>query len=581
MIKTNIAPILVIVVLSLVLLPLSGCKTVEPTPVPLPTPVPEPTPTPLPELEPVSPPEEETAEEASTAEAEEEDLEAVQQEALDLCQSAAEFLDQGAVDDAIDALDHAYEMMLQLPENGDELFLQAKDDIRQLVADLIVRTYESQRVAAPPTASFDLALPLVNNELVQREIKSFTNGERQVFLEAYRRSGLYRPMMLAKLEEAGLPSQLSWLPLVESNFKVTAYSRAAAVGLWQFIGSTGQRYGLSRDSWVDERRDPEKSTDAAIAYLTDLHDLFGDWPKALAAYNCGEGRVGRLQRRNPSEYLDFWDLYNLLPRETRRYVPRFFATVMIVDDPEKYGIELPEPLPPQVEWTHTHVNKALKLDQLDTTLGLSVGTLKALNPELRHGATPSKDYALKIPADKQTVAVASVESTPEWKPPTPTYVTHRVRRGETLSRIAQRYGSSVSSIMRSNNIRSANRIWPGQRLKIPAKGAVVSSSPSFNPVEGTHTVRRGENLYSIARRYSTTVERIKHDNRLSSSTIHPGQKLKVSAGSRTDLKQYTVSRGDTPSGIASAHGVSLSALLRANGLSSRSTIYPGQVLAIP
>ncbi len=567
----------------------SGCTTLEPAP----EPPPEPTPTPAAaEQAPVEPTIDEdmtfeepeatpTTDPAVEIEAEDLDPEALQQEALDLCQSASEFLDQGDVDDALAALDNAYKKMLLLPNGGDDTFGQARDDIRRLVADLIARTYESQLAAVSPATSFDLALPLVNNELVQKEIKSFTNGERQYFIDAYRRSGLYRPMILAKLEEAGLPSQLSWLPLVESNFKVTAYSRASAVGLWQFIGSTGQRYGLSRDAWVDERMDPVKATDAAIAYLTELHDMFGDWQKALAAYNCGEGRVARLQRRNPDEYMDFWDMYTQLPRETRRYVPRFYATIMIVEDPVSYGIELPEPLPPLEDWTNININRSLKLESLEKELGYTAGTLKTLNPELRHGATPNRAYDLRIPAGAEATVTARINSLPEWSPPTPAFVTHRVRRGETLSRIAQRYGTSVSAIMRSNNLRSANRIWPGQRLQVPVSGGRVSSRASFNPAEGTHTVRRGDSLYSIARLYSTTVDRIRRDNNLTSNTIQPGQKLKVAAGSRTDLKQYTVVRGDTPSGIATKNGVSLSALLRANGLSTRSTIYPGQVLAIP
>ena len=148
--------------------------------------------------------------------------------------------------------------------------------------------------------------------------------------------------------------------MVESWFKVRAYSRASAVGMWQFISSTGQRYGLSRDSWVDERFNPEKSTDAAIGYLTDLHGLFGDWPKALAGYNCGEARVQRLQRRSATEYLDFWDLYELLPRETRRYVPRLFAALQIIENPGKYGMTLPDPDDPPGELARVRIQRAVK-----------------------------------------------------------------------------------------------------------------------------------------------------------------------------------------------------------------------------
>ena len=239
-------------------------------------------------------------------------------DAIEACESAEVFLDEGELDDAIAALDRAYELMLDLPENGDPVAAQTKADIRRIVAEKLVDIYASQRTAAgEPRIEWDLEIRIVENDRVQREIESFQKAEGGFLIEAYRRSGRYRPMILAKLAEAGLPSQLSWLPLIESGFEVNAYSRAKALGMWQFILSTGRRYGLSRDSWIDERMDPERSTDAAIAYLSELHDLFGDWPQALAAYNCGENRVLRLDRQEPGQDLDFWDLYEQLPRETR------------------------------------------------------------------------------------------------------------------------------------------------------------------------------------------------------------------------------------------------------------------------
>jgi len=407
----------------------------------------------------------EAASEADASEAESADPDQVQKEALDLCQSATELLRRGEREKAIRAVDQAYERMLLLPENGDDTYLQAKDDIRRLIAALLREAYEKQ--LTPPSPSWDLAVPIVDNEHVRREIKSFTTVERELFLEAYRRSGVYRPIILAKLQAAQLPSQLSWLPIVESWFKVRAYSPAGAVGMWQFIASTGLRFGMTRNGWVDERMDPEKSTDAAIAYLTYLHGFFGDWPKALAAYNCGEARVLRLQGRSRDQYQDFWDLYEQLPLETRRYVPRFIAALQIIQNPAQYGMTLPAPLAPPEKVATVTTSRSVSLSSLEQALGLAKDALVELNPALRSGATPASAYELRVPADQAAAAPASVAQLPEWKAPRPIYITHRVRSGQTLGSIAKQYGTTVAAIQRLNGLRSTRLLRVGQRLKIP------------------------------------------------------------------------------------------------------------------
>jgi membrane-bound lytic murein transglycosylase D len=222
-------------------------------------------------------------------------------------------------------------------------------------------------------------------------------------------------------------------------------------------------------------------------------------------------------------------------------------------------------------------------------LGVNTGVLETLNAELRYRATPDRGYELRVPVGSGPALLARLDSIPRWSSPRPAYVTHRVRRGETLSKIARRYKTSARLIARANGIRNPNRIGVGTRLKIPTSAAVAaqlaSSSGSGSQRTGSaatgYTVRRGDSLYAIAKRFRTTVGRLKRDNNLRGTRIYPGQKLRVTPGSRGGLHQYTVRRGDSPGKIANAHKVSLSVLLQANGLSRRSTIYPGQKLVIP
>ncbi len=506
------------------------------------------------------------------------DVEAALDESLEIYEEATRLWERGRVEDAYEALDRAYELMASAPPNGDPVLAQEKEDLRQLIADRVVQIHRSQLSAA---GDLNSEIPMVMNEYVEREIESFRTKEREQFIEAYARSGLYRPMIVAALNEAGMPDQLSWLPMVESWFKVRAYSRARALGMWQFISSTGYRYGMKRDWWIDTRMDPEKSTQAAIGYLTDLHALFGDWLTALAGYNCGEGNVKRAMRRQHEDYLDdFWDIYTRLPRETRRYVPRFLATLHILEDPAKYGFELPTPLPAQ-EYETFEMNRPIELSSVDRLLNLSTGTLEELNPELRRKATPETQYSLKVPPGAGTTLTASLGNLPEWVAPVTYTATYRVRRGDTLSGIASRHGTSVAAIMDLNNLRSANRIRQGQTLMVPdtrPTGGVVASSGG----QVTYRVRTGDSLWSLARRHGTTVDRIKRQNGLTKNTLQPGQTLTigepVASGSGGT---YVVRSGDTLGKIADRQRISLQRLLAANGLTKRSTIYPGQKLVIP
>jgi len=482
------------------------------------------------------------------------------------------------IDTALAALDEAYGLLLQLDLPQESPLNQEKNDLRLLIAQRIQEIYASHLIAVGENHR---SIPLVENQDVLAEIKSFQTVERKYFEDAYRRSGLYREMILKELRKEAMPEELSWVPIFESGFKVNAYSRARALGLWQFISSTGYRFGLKRTRWVDERMDPEKSTRAAIQYLKELHAFFGDWTTALAAYNCGEFRVQRLIRNQRINYLDnFWDLYKLLPRETARFVPRFIATLLIINHPEKYGMTLPTPDPP-IEYETIEIYRPVKLSTLAKNMGLSGDALEKLNPELRHQSTPEEDYTLKVPLAYGEKTLAAIQSTPRWIPPEATYSIHYVKRGETVGGIARRYRTSISAIARLNRLNKRYTIYPGQRLKVPGRYSSSSAQTRELIREGeklVYVVKRGDSLYQIASSFNTSVAEIKQRNNLSSNTLQVGQKLTIQSGNLSGASQYTVKSGDTPYEIAKKFGMNLSVLLTLNGLNSRSKIYPGQKL---
>ncbi len=470
----------------------------------------------------------------TAAESEEVSEQALIDEALEYYQQSQELWEQGLIEETMAALDQSYASILGIPPDRDPNIAQQKEDLRLLISKRIQEIY-AFRLSGSQVGN-NGAIPLVMNRYVEREIRNFQTVERAFFVDSYRRAGRYRDYIEEELRQAGLPVELVWLPLIESGYKDKAFSRSRALGIWQFISSTGVRFNLKRDQWIDERMDFQEATRAAIEYLTALHDLFGDWTTALAAYNCGEGNVMRAIRQQRVNYLDnFWDLYPMLPSETARYVPRLLATLHIINAPEQYGFNDLAQAPP-VTFDEVCTQKQMKLSDIAAALQVSTRTLEELNPALRQKVTPNYSYTLRVPAQTGELLMAKLDEIPQCKVMVQTYTRHRVRNGETLSQIARKYRTSVRKIARLNGIRNVSRIRVGQKLKVPLRypltkfssaTQVASSSTGFT----RYRVRRGDTLWSIARKYNTSVKTIKNLNGLSSNFLHAGQVLHVPAGS--------------------------------------------------
>ena len=507
-------------------------------------------------------------------------------EALDLCQVSQDFWQNGELENALQALDQAYSLILKADTSDHTKLVQQKEDLRYMVSKRILEIYASRNIVVNGSHN---AIPRVMNKHIQAEIDRFTKGnEKQFFIESYKRSGRFRPHIVAALKEAGLPEELSWLPLIESGFKVKALSRSRALGLWQFIPSTGYKFGLKRDKLIDERMDPMKSTQAAIDYLKELHAIFGDWTTVLAAYNCGERRVLNVIRRQNVNYLDnFWDLYERLPRETARYVPRFLATLHILDQPEMYGMNLADVDLP-LEFETVTISKQVSLKDLARSIGLEETLLSELNPELRYKICPEDRYPLKVPRYKGEVLLAQLDQIPVSTPPSRTYVYHRVRPGESLSLIARRCHSSVNGIMRANNLRRSNYIVAGKLLKIPQRGYRHRQPKISTPKYGrsvVHEVKQGDSLWTIAKKYGTTTKKIQELNHLTNTHLHKGQILTIFESQKSPpkvegLSIYKVKSGDSPFLIAKRHNMDLRRFLYLNQLWPDDTIYPGQTVYI-
>ena len=388
--------------------------------------------------------------------------------------------EEGQSTQAREETDLAFRALMLVPSVLSDDDGTRRDEVQLKLSRLVVMM---SAVTSDPIGGHS-EIPLVMNQYIDREIRSFQTSERYFLVDSFRRSGRFLPNIIRKLEEAHMPTELAWLPLIESGFTTRALSPKRALGLWQFIPSTGYRFGLDRDVWVDERMDPELATDAALNYLKELHYMFGDWSTAIAAYNCGEMNVVRAIRRQKVDYLDsFWDLFPILPYETARYVPRFLATVHIIKDPARFGFtELGEPYAP---WTYetVEVNRQTELKTLARLLNLETNALVELNPALRRNSTPPRPYQLRVPQgygqiltgklttpEAQTILAADVPVLPpaDTRSGMPSH--YRVRQGDTLSSIARKFRVSVSSIVRANSLMSQHQLSIGQLLRIPRRG---------------------------------------------------------------------------------------------------------------
>ncbi len=423
-------------------------------------------------------------------------------------------------------------------------------------------------------AEFDI--PIDINEDVVRWLNYFTGKGRKYYARWMSRSTTYRPMMYAKLRAAGLPDDLVYLSMIESGYSTSAYSSAAAAGLWQFISSTGKMYDLRIDSWVDERRDPEASTDAAIRLLSDLYKQFGDWRLVWAAYNGGPGRVTRGEARHGTK--DFWQLVekNAFASETDNYVPKIMAAAIIGKHPERYGFTGID-FQPELRRDTIQVEGGMYgLDVLAEAAGVSVDELRNLNPHIRQMATPPEGTFIHVPKGSGKSFAANVAAIPEEK--RLTFREHRVAKGESLGSIAKRYGVSVADLQAANHIRNANLISVGQKLIIPGAGVSAKAVAKVAAPEAERAEEQKAPAAQSAAKSSTASAK--------SSTAKSSSKALVSsAGSgstppKTSLSWHTVQRGETLSSIATKNGVSLSDLMRWNGISNANHVVAGQKLKV-
>ncbi len=468
-----------------------------------------------------------------------------------------------------------------------------------------------------------MVVPFVDHELVDKNITFLTKNKKGMFFvkKCLERTGKWFPMMKRISELEGMPEELIYLSLVESGLDPIIVSKANAVGLWQFMRATGQDYKLNdkESFWVDERRDPEKATRAAMRHLRDLYYEFGDWHLSLAAYNCGTGCIRRAIRRSGLEKPTYWDIMKFLPKETSNYVPGFIATAKVIMHPEQYGVSIDD-ITFQNEYKYDlfQVTEPTNLNAIAKAAGISLQELKEYNPELLQNITPAdrKTYQMKIPYSSLNLFTSKFTAlSPDEKAP---FIFHTVDRNESLKQIAKKYGVSSTDLVEVNNLNGYKaKIKRGDQLRIPIgtdeKPLLADKIDTSEPAKDaptqqailqtdntnigqivTHTVQRGESIYSVANRYGIRPIDLRNLNNLSfdDDNIQVGQKLiiaknkvtesdfaKAEAAEKPTIVKHKVARGETLSQIADLYGTSADEIKKQNNL-RKNSVKKGQILKI-
>lgn len=427
------------------------------------------------------------------------------------------------------------------------------------------------------------ALQGYDNPRIDKQVRHLLSNP-DFLINVQERAEPYLYFIIEEVEAKQIPGEMALLPVIESAFKTHAYSRSRASGLWQFIPATGRFFGMKQNWWYDGRRDVYASTAAATLYLQELAELFdGDWLLALASYNAGKGNVGKAIKRNKRQGLptDYWSLR--LPKETMDYVPRLLAVARIFANPDIYGMPL-RTIANEPVFTPVDIGSQLDLAKAAELADISTDELAKLNPGFKRGYTdPNGPHRLLIPINKADVFRQRLAKLPDSD--RLQRQRHKIRRGDNLGLIAKKYGSSVYSIRQINNLASS-RIYPGKYLIIPPPD---KSNHNYNgarttiakvaPKRKIYKVRKGDSLWSIAHKFSVSTQNLMRWNKLNKKSIlKPGQKLALLSSNSTAPVSYTVRKGDSLDLISRKFNISVKSLRKWNRLGKY--LQPGQRLKI-